>query len=361
MAVIALASASGSPGVTTTALGLASPVAAPGPARRGRPDRRLRPAGGLLPWDAGVRRRADRAGADREQPQRRARRRRPSHRGHARLLRRGHPLAHPSQRAAGSVGAAGRGTRRTGVDRPGRHRRRRSPRTRRLARAAARRCRPDPARQPHHAPGALRAAVLGRRVPATRTRLAPGRTCCSSARASRTALARSRGRESARRWRLCLTIPSRLRCSPAERSHRSASRPGLSSGASRRRSPRSTRRSPAAATNCSKERGHDLGTHRGPRAHDRRPAAVQPAAAADRRPRQASHGTSGTVAQLPACEHTRSAGAWTGRWSLRCAPKPPSSSARRSPPTVAASTRPPRRSSAARSCSTSSSQPWPTA
>ena len=84
MAVIALASASGSPGVTTTALGLALLWPRPVLLVEADPTGGSGLAGGLLPWHAGVRRRAHRAGADREQPQRRARRRRPSHRGHAR-------------------------------------------------------------------------------------------------------------------------------------------------------------------------------------------------------------------------------------------------------------------------------------
>ena len=58
MAVICLTSASGSPGVTTTAVGPRVLLATPGAPRRGRPHRRVRdPAGflrGTTPYDAGL-------------------------------------------------------------------------------------------------------------------------------------------------------------------------------------------------------------------------------------------------------------------------------------------------------------------
>ncbi len=62
MAVIALTSAFGLPRRHHHRAGACAVVAAPGAARRGRPDRRLGPAGRLLPWHPGVRRRPDRAG-----------------------------------------------------------------------------------------------------------------------------------------------------------------------------------------------------------------------------------------------------------------------------------------------------------
>ena len=148
------------------------------------------------------------------------------------------------------------------------------------------------------------------------------------------------------------TTRSQQRCSPAERHHPNASRPGRSPGRFMLRSPRSTRRSPTVAPNCSKEHSHDVGTHsKDLQPTARRAAAVRPAAPADSSS-WARHVPRAAVAHLPTVSNAPIGRTSTGRWSLRCAPKPPSSSARRSPPTAAGSTRPHRRNSAARSCST---------
>ena len=135
MAVIALTSASGSPGVTTTALGLALLWPRPVAAGRGRPDRRLRNPRRLLPRVEGVRRRADRARAVAGRRSRRAAERRPRDRRLQCVVRRRHPISRPGRRTAGPVGTTGR--------RAGRPRRHGSRRDRRCRPARTGRVRPS--------------------------------------------------------------------------------------------------------------------------------------------------------------------------------------------------------------------------
>ena len=256
MAVIALTSASGSPGVTTTALGLA--LLWPRPVLLVEAD----PTGGsgLLAgyfrgtreYDGGL---IELALTVEHASTTRSPRSSAAHRGHQRLVRRRHPLAHPGRRAARSVAAARRGAGRPGVDRPGRHRRRRPARTGRLARAAARRRRPDAARHPHHPAGAVGRALVGGLGRSDRQLdwhqagvLLVGEGQPYERREVARSLEPARGRHARRRPRVA------LRCSPAERTPPKKFETGAAGPrASTPPSPRSTRPSRGAAASCWKE------------------------------------------------------------------------------------------------------------
>ena len=234
-------------------------VATPGAARRGRPDGRVRPARGLLPRHSRVRRRADRAGAHREQPRRRRspRSRRPID-GHDRVVRRRNAITYPGRRRCGICGnrsprrsASWSPRGRTSSWTPAGSAWSGSPRT------AARRCRPCVARQRHNAARPVGPAVVGRGVPASGTRLAP---VGHRARRRRSAVQRPRGRRGCRPARH--RVPSRRSRDGCGVLARSTAAEALRDQAPRPRAQLGDRLDPLddhrdVAPSCSKEPDHD--------------------------------------------------------------------------------------------------------
>ena len=159
----------------------AGPDLAPaGAARRGRPDRRVGSAGGVLP-------RADRPDPDLDRPGVRAPGGRPGRGdpvgvdadpGHQRADDRGHPVPRSGPVADRAVGTAGGGPEAAGRRRSGRHRRRRPARPGRGPRTAGLRRGPVPAGDPHRPGRPVRGALVGghaaRRVRAAGRRVRGG-------------------------------------------------------------------------------------------------------------------------------------------------------------------------------------------
>ena len=174
MAIVCLTSASGSPGVTTTAVGIAFCWPRPALLVEADPTGGSGVLAGIPARHDAVRRRADRARALTAGHGGRAARRRTAA-DPERLPRRRHPIACSGHGAARCLGATGRGTPRPGRQRPGRHRRRWPARPRGLADSVARRRRRDPAGHPRHAAVHRGRSFVGGDRPAARDRMATPR------------------------------------------------------------------------------------------------------------------------------------------------------------------------------------------